>query len=339
MLARCIGDYHFLADAESGVTFRWGKTLEDNPTFAPVPELADISISNKCSKGCAFCYKNSTPNGNVMSVEEYCQVLDGFNTPDYGTIFQVAIGGGEPLEHPDFLKIVDETVKRGIVLNFTTNGLLLTRDICAAIKGKIGALAISASSISDIERIRPSLACTEGLRVNVHYILSSVSIDEATELVNGKHNNLLKEINAVVFLTYKPAGRGNEKWLLRMGEKTAAFINAVKSPNISCKLGFDACFVPMLIQSRAVRNEMVDVCEGGFFSVYIDENMNVSPCSFSEGQDSYSLKEYDFYDIWLNKLQTYRERIKNDCKVDCTVQDLCKGCCPYHPQITSCYQR
>lgn len=339
MLSRHIGDYHFLADTKSGMTFRWGKTLEDNPTFAPVPELADISISNKCSKGCAFCYKNSTPNGNVMSVEEYCQVLDGFNTPDYGTIFQVAIGGGEPLEHPDFLKIVDETVKRGIVLNFTTNGLLLTRDICAAIKGKIGALAISASSISDIERIRPSLACTEGLRVNVHYILSSVSIDEATELVNGKHNNLLKGINAVVFLTYKPAGRGNEKWLLRMGEKTAAFINAVKSPNISCKLGFDACFVPMLIQSRAVRNEMVDVCEGGFFSVYIDENMNVSPCSFAEGRDSYSLKEYDFYDIWLNKLQHYRERIKNDCKVDCAAKDLCRGCCPYHSQITSCYQR
>ena len=339
MLSRHIGDYHFLADTKSGMTFRWGKTLEDDPTFAPVPELADISISNKCSKGCAFCYKNSTPNGNVMSVEEYCQVLDSLNSPDHGTIFQVAIGGGEPLEHPDFLRIVDETVKRGIVLNFTTNGLLLTRDICAAVKGKIGALAISASSISDIERIRPAIECAEGLKVNVHYILSNVSINEATELVNGKYNNLLKGINAVVFLTYKPAGRGNEKWLLKIEEKTAAFINAVKSPNILCKLGFDACFVPMLIQSRAVRNEMVDVCEGGFFSVYIDENMNVSPCSFSEGQDSYSLKEYDFYDIWLNKLQTYRKRIKNDCKVDCTVQDLCKGCCPYHPQITSCYQR
>ena len=118
MLARHIGEYHFLADEKTGITFRWGKTLNDNPTFAPIPELADISISNKCSKGCTFCYKNSTLDGKVMSVEEYCQVLDSMNSPEHGTIFQVAIGGGEPLEHPDFYKIVEETAKRGIVLNF-----------------------------------------------------------------------------------------------------------------------------------------------------------------------------------------------------------------------------
>ena len=176
MLARHIGDYHFLADAESGVTFRWGRSLEDNPAFAPVPELADISISNKCSKGCAFCYKDSTPEGKVMSLEEYCQVLDGIYSPEYGTIFQVAIGGGEPLEHPNFVEIVDETVKRGIVLNFTTNGLLLTSNICEVIKGKVGAMAISAGDISGIKRIRSTIERAEGIKVNIHYILSGESI-------------------------------------------------------------------------------------------------------------------------------------------------------------------
>ena len=50
MIRRHIGDYHFVADAKTGVTMRWGKTIQDNPTFAPVPELADISISNHCTK-------------------------------------------------------------------------------------------------------------------------------------------------------------------------------------------------------------------------------------------------------------------------------------------------
>lgn len=339
MLVRHIGDYHFLADAESGVTFRWGNTLEENPPFAPVPELADISISNRCSKGCSFCYKDSTPNGKVMSVEEYCQVLDSLCSPKYGTIFQVAIGGGEPLEHPDFLNIVDETVKRGIVLNFTTNGRLLTKEICTKLKGKIGALAISVSSIADLKKMRYAIDCANGMKVNIHYILSKHSIEEATEMVNGMYNDLLREINAIVFLTYKPAGRGTDGLMLEEGKELNAFIDAVKAPKSCCKIGFDACFVPMLIREKAVRNEMVDACEGGFFSVYIDENMRVSPCSFSGGINSFSLREYEFYDIWLNKFKPYRDRVVNGCKQNCTAHKLCRGCCPYYPQITSCYQR
>jgi len=339
MLVRHIGDYHFLADAETGMTFRWGQSFDDDPIFAPVPELADISISNRCSKGCTFCYKDSTPEGHLMTLDEYCQVLDSLCTLDYGTIFQVAIGGGEPLEHPDFFKIVDETAKRGIVLNFTTNGQLLSPKVYAKIRGKVGAMAISASSIKEIELIKPQLVGNNGIKVNIHYILSSNSIRDAEGIANGEYNNLLKDINAVVFLTYKPAGRGREEQVLKNEADTESFIKAIKKPRCSCKIGFDACFVPMLIQCRAVRKEVVDTCEGGFFSVYIDEYMNVSPCSFSRGKDTFSLKEHDFYDIWQNKLQSYRDRVKNGCKRECSVHDLCRGACPYYPQITSCYQR
>lgn len=339
MLVRHIEDYHFLADAESGITFRWGKTYVDNPTFAPVPELVDISISNQCSKGCDFCYKNSTPDGKMMTFDEYCQVLDSITSSEYGTVFQVAIGGGEPLEHPNFLKIVEETVNRGIVLNFTTNGRLLTPKVFAAIKGKVGAIAISASSIEEWKAIKHAMTGSDGIKINIHYILSKTSILEAIELVNGKYNELLKGINAVVFLTYKPAGRGTNDRVLKKGEETDTFLKAIKAPKISCKIGFDACFVPMLLQSHAARKEIVDVCEGGFFSVYIDENMRVSPCSFSNGEDAYSLKDYDFYDIWVNKLKSYRDQIKNSCTQNCAVHDLCRGACPYYSEITNCYQK
>ncbi len=339
MLARHIGDYHFLADPETGITFRWGKTFDENPLFAPVPELADISISNRCTKGCSFCYKDSTPDGKMMTVDEYCQVLDSMSSPENGTVFQVAIGGGEPLEHPDFLEIVEETANRGIVLNFTTNGRLLTPDVFTAIRGKVGAVAISAASIIDLKHIIPLLEDSNGIKVNLHYILSNDSIQEAIDMVNGEYNNQLSGINAVVFLTYKPAGRGADNAVLRKGTQTDIFIKAIKLPKISCKIGFDACFVPMLMRNHAVRKDLVDVCEGGFFSVYIDEYMRVSPCSFSGGKDSYSLIEYGFYDIWLNKLQSYRDRVKkNDCHNDCTVHDLCRGACPYYPKITNCYE-
>lgn len=63
--------YNFIADIETGVTMRWGKTFNDDPYKAPIPELVDISISNHCTKGCSFCYRDSVPNNLFMSLENY----------------------------------------------------------------------------------------------------------------------------------------------------------------------------------------------------------------------------------------------------------------------------
>ncbi len=54
----------------------------------------------------------------------------------------------------------------------------------------------------------------------------------------------------------------------------------------------------MLLKFSHINPSFIDTCEGAFFSVYIDHKMNVSPCSFSAGKDSYSLKDFAFYDIW-----------------------------------------
>lgn len=338
MLSRTIGDYHFLADSKTGTTFRWGKTFNDDPLFAPIPELADISISNRCHRGCNFCYRDSTPNGSLMSLEDYCAVLDSMNSPEFGNVFQVALGGGEPLEHPDFIDIIDETVKRGIVPNFTTNGLLLTESLFDNIRGKVGALAISVTDIEEIKSLVDTIGlCTE-VKVNLHYILSRRSISQAVDIVNGKYDYLLSSINAIIFLTYKPAGRGVMSDVLIPGYELSEFLSSIEHPRTACKVGFDACFVPSILSRDQKLINYVDFCEGGFFSVYINERKEVSPCSFSNGRDAYSLDEYDFYDIWLNKFQTFREQQQNHCKADCSVKNLCRGACPYYHQITTCYK-
>lgn len=341
MLKRHIDDYHFLADNKTGMTMRWGKTMQDDPIFAPVPELADISISNHCTKGCSFCYRNSGNNHEWMSVEDYCSVLDAMNHPEYGNVFQVALGGGEPLEHPDFLTIIDETVKRGVVPNFTTNGVHLTEDICNNIQGKVGAVAISAIKVHDIEKDKVDMLHHYGIETNIHYVLSSENIEEATEIACGKYYQLVAGVNAIIFLTYKPAGRAGFEGVIKRGEDYDAFLIAIGMKDVyRPKLGFDACFVPMLLSNATVSPMLVDSCEGGFFSVYIDHKKNVSPCSFSGGKDAYSLDEYDFYDIWNNQFGSFRNKQKNGCKnASCIGLKNCRGCCPYYPEITVCYER
>lgn len=136
-------DYNFFGDTKTGCTMRWGKQLQENPVFAPWPELADISISNYCTKGCEFCYKDSSEAGNFLSVSDYKTILDNLTHDKWGRVFQVALGGGEPLEHPNFLEILKVTVEYGIIPNFTTNGSQLTQEIAVAIKPLIGAVAVS----------------------------------------------------------------------------------------------------------------------------------------------------------------------------------------------------
>ena len=339
MLIRDIGEYHFRADAQTGLTMRWGKTLHDDPIWAPVPELADISISNHCSKGCSYCYRKSAKNNEFMTFEQYEHVLDALNHPKYGNVFQVALGGGEPLEHPEFVQIIEATLKREIVPNFTTNGMFLTEDVCKAIHGKVGAVALSITRVGELEQEKLAMLRKYDIRTNVHYVLSAKNIGEAIEIVSGKYNEVFEGVNAIIFLTYKPAERGTTDGVLKAGDKMERFVQKVNEyDNDGLKIGFDACFVPNLLQKGFKHAELVDVCEAGFFSVYVDHKMNVSPCSFSGGKDAYSLEEYDFYDIWENEFADYRGRLQNECKhTDCAAHAVCRGCCPYYPEITTCY--
>ena len=177
------------------------------------------------------------------------------------------------------------------------------------------------------------------IRTNVHYVLSAKNIREAIEIVSGQHYDAFKGVNAIIFLTYKPAGRGTTDGVLQAGIEMEQFVQKVNDyDNKGLKIGFDACFVPNLLHKGFKHAELVDVCEAGFFSVYVDHKMNVSPCSFSGEKDIYSLEEYGFYDIWENRFAYYRERLQNKCKhKDCAAHAVCRGYCPYYPEITTCY--
>lgn len=207
--------YHFIGRTEDGVTFRWGKTIDDDPVCAPWPELADISISNHCSFGCDFCYRNSKPDNSFMSFKDYIHILDQLSHPRWGSVFQVALGGGEPLEHPAFFDIIEETHARHIIANFTTNGQFLTPEVAKKLQGKIGAAAFSLQEFSHSHLSRTRYLTDQGIKANLHFILDSGSLDEAICFLKGQYDQKLSNINAVVFLTYKHAGRASASKCLK----------------------------------------------------------------------------------------------------------------------------
>ncbi len=54
-------NYNYYFNLNSGMFYRWGKKLEDDPSFSPFgPEIFDCEISTICNKGCSYCFVEGT---------------------------------------------------------------------------------------------------------------------------------------------------------------------------------------------------------------------------------------------------------------------------------------
>lgn len=139
-------NYRVIFDRNSGFFARIESKGHCEPFWAQSgPELLDISITNWCDRNCSFCYRDSNTNGLHMSLEDYEFLI---NEAASINVFQVALGGGNPNQHPDFIKILEITRnKYSIVPSFTTNGRGLTKDILEAAHEYCGAVAVSIQTI------------------------------------------------------------------------------------------------------------------------------------------------------------------------------------------------
>ena len=274
----------------------------------------------------------------MMDVEDYAFVLDQLTSPIWGPVFQVAIGGGEPTEHPQLIQILKRTRDRGIVPNLTTNGLAVSDEHINAFRKLCGAVAVSTSTIGPEELVPALTRMVEaGVRTNLHFLLSRKSIQDAIEFLQGRWDELLRDVNGIVFLTHKAMGRAAPSDNLVLDDDLRTFLSLVDSPSTKLRFGFDACLIPLLLRYAHLDTRFIDTCEGGFFSVYVDEHMNAKPCSFAVGVEfSFNLSAHGFDEIWLGKFEPHRQRIRNLCSTECDAHDLCRGPCPYHSALNLC---
>lgn len=193
--------YTSFFNSDTGFFARVPDKDSKDPFWSPHgPELMDISITNWCDKGCVFCYKSSTKHGRHMALSDYKTVID--QASEMG-VFQVALGGGNPNQHPDFVEILEYTAAKDIVPNYTTNGRGLSREILEATRKHCGAVAVSAYEPFDETAETIETLAAYGIKINVHFILDSESIDLAISWLT-EPPAFLREINAIIFLNYKP---------------------------------------------------------------------------------------------------------------------------------------
>jgi hypothetical protein len=106
------GNYVVKFNTENGTKIR---ETEDDDFIAEFPENMDVKITNQCDMGCPMCHENSTVNGlhgDILN-PQFINTLRPYT--------EMAIGGGNPLAHPDLIPFLEKLKERNVVANMTVN--------------------------------------------------------------------------------------------------------------------------------------------------------------------------------------------------------------------------
>lgn len=94
------------------------RVTEENDFISEFPENIDIKITNYCDASCKFCHEDSTTSGRHADLKHY--ILYGFLTT-LKPYTELAIGGGNPLDHPQLRMLLSYLRSRGVIPNLTVN--------------------------------------------------------------------------------------------------------------------------------------------------------------------------------------------------------------------------
>ncbi len=258
-----------------------------DPFMRSMASLVDIGIMGTCIHGrrglClrsgVQCYQDGQRmRQENMSLENFTRIIDQIR----GKAFQCALGGrGDPNKHEHFEAILAYCRKNRIVPNYTTSGLDLTDEEAEITKAYAGAVAVSFYKHDHTYQALDQFM-KRGVKTNIHYVLSTHSIDEAIEILRCE--GFPKGVNAIVFLLHKPVGSGKKENVLSpKDERVKTFFDVVQSGKFPFKIGFDSCSIPGILNHMGeIHRVSIDACEGGRFSCYISPDMKMTPCSFDQ---------------------------------------------------------
>lgn len=192
--------------------------LTFDPTSTPpdrssVPELVDVKITSYCpffasSPTCKSCYQGSNTSGTHADFNDIVAVADVLAK---NKVFEVALGGGEPTLHPQFIEIIRAFKQRGITPNFTTRTLKWAKN-AETLKSVLSTCGTFALSVDNAEQVRELDAFRHEVRDAIDYdfrpvvqvVLGSVSLGELRDIFKAASENWF----SVTALGWKSTGRG-----------------------------------------------------------------------------------------------------------------------------------
>lgn len=252
------------------------------------PESIDVKITDYCDMGCAYCHESSTTKGVHGDLGKLLKVIS-----ELPKGVELAIGGGNPLSHPNLIAFLRELKLKGIIANLTVNqGHLKTyQDMLIFLieEDLVKGIGISITN-NNFNHIKPLLNITDNV---VYHLIAGVNDIEVVEK--------LMELGEckVLILGYKLFGFGVKYHSEEVDVNLKKWYKHLPKLIGKCTLSFDNLAIEQLKVKRLFTHKGWDKFYMGddfCFTMYIDAvKQEFAPTSRSKNRKSfneYSLINY-----------------------------------------------
>ena len=326
------GSFNLLCGRNTGKTWKWGKTVEENPTHCPWgPEIADIEITTACNgirdkagnrAPCMFCYKSNSASGTYMSFDKFKEVLDRMVKAH--TLTQVALGvDAQARTNPDLEKILAYCLYHGVVPNITVADI--DQPTAELLVKYCGAIAVSWYPLRNAQACYDSLKLlndekvkqNKSTQLNIHALLCLETLPFFDELFAKLEGELKDIVRATVLLSLKKKGRGGSRHRANQEQFNMLIDRFIEKRLV---FGMDSCGANKFLKwielhpGKEGFKQMIESCESTLFSSYINVHGEFFPCSFMEGEagweEGIQVCDYDdFSVVWHHpQVEEWRKR-------------------------------
>ena len=230
---------------------------------AAFPESMDMKICNRCDMGCPMCHERSVPDGALANLNH--PILDSIHP-----YTELALGGGNPLEHPDLEAFLLRMKKQKVICNLTVHVNHFMREYQRLKKyseeGLLHGVGVSVNAYCDEKTINTIANFPNAV---VHVIAGLVP-DYVMRSMYDKGIKLL-------ILGYKNYGRG-ETFYQKYPHQVEQHIQSLESSLDELSkhftlISFDNLAIAQLHVRDHVSKEKWDACymgDDGEYTMYID---------------------------------------------------------------------
>lgn len=329
------GTFNELFSKSDGLTVKFGRSVGEDPEWCPLgPDIADIEIvAGKCPKingrNCAFCYKgNGGDVARCMTLGEFKELLDFMPK----NLCQIAFGITGYYTNPDFPAMVEYAKSKGVICNYTTNGVDLDEVAISHTVENCGRIAVSCYEGAKDICYRMLRRVGEAARLkgrdfpcNIHVVLSKATLPHVMSVLEDARDGKIDNLGAVVVLRMKPVGRAANLDCSVPAEVYEKIVRFCLDNGV--KFGFDSCGAAPVAETlkRMGRDDLlecIESCESSRYSSYFNWKREYWNCSFCEGNakimnaiDPFAFN--DFQSFWnseeVNDVRFPKEKACRSC--------------------------
>ena len=314
------------------------------------PVRVYLNLTNRCNLSCKHCVNLSGPKEtSELSSDIIKSLVEEMSRIG---VFELIIGGGEPLLHPDILDIIRLVNSKRISTGITTNGLVVNENMAKKLsKLNFNYLSVSldGATRSTHEHIRGKGSFSGAImalknlkkytshRISIHFVIMKHNLSELPALFR-----LAEELKCDIGLDFiRAAGKISDypELLIDRNDYFSCLdllFNRLM-PDASVKVILPERYYPWTVDIRLYGNfgcGAANTCCG------VDSEGYVFPCNFIPAVESLdNLKDKSLQEIWLENKEFNRLRSLQANKIcsDCIFLASCRGGCRANVPSSLCH--